>query len=491
MEPVKSPEIKFTKLFINNEFVDAVSGKTFESINPASEEVLCKVAEGDAADVDKAVSAARAAMKRGSQWRTMDASARGRLMYKLADLIDADRQMIGTLETLDNGKPFLNALGDISYATATIRYYAGYADKIEGKTIPADGNKFAYTRYEPVGVVGAITPWNFPFALTVFKLAHALAAGNAIVLKPPEQTPVSSLYLAKLVLEAGFPPGVVNIVSGFGPTAGAALTNHNDVNKVTFTGSTEVGHLIQQASGKTNLKRVTLELGGKSALIVCPSADLDKAVLMAQAGCYVNMGQTCCALTRTFVHESVYDEFVKKSVQLCHKTKATVGDPLCAGTAYGPQVDKIQFEKILGLIKSGQEEGAKLECGGGRLMEKGYFIEPTVFSNVTDNMRIAKEEIFGPVQQIMKFSTIEEAIDRANNTEYGLAAAVFTNDVTEAIQISHALEAGQVWVNEPMPQTYQCPFGGYKKSGIGREFGWDGLLPYLEVKTVVISLPSK
>ena len=284
-------------------------------------------------------------------------------------------------------------------------------------------------------------------------------------------------------------PGVINIVPGFGPTAGAALSNHPDVNKVTFTGSTEVGHLIQTASGQTNLKRVTLELGGKSAVIISKTADLDKVVPLAQAACFVNMGQTCCALTRTFVHEDVYDEFVKRSAKLANETRSKVGDPFLENIQYGPQVDKTQFDKILDLIDSGKKEGAKLECGGGRLNEKGYFVEPTVFSNVTDEMRIAKEEIFGPVQQILKFSDIEEAIDRANNTEYGLAAAVFTNDLSEAHYVAHALEAGQVWVNDMMMMGANTPFGGgYKRSGLGREFGADGILEYLEVKTVLIKL---
>ncbi len=280
----------------------------------------------------------------------------------------------------------------------------------------------------------------------------------------------------------------MNIIPGFGPTAGAAISTHKDINKVTFTGSTEVGHLIQKASGDTNLKRVTLELGGKSAVIIGKSADLKKVVPMAQDACFVNMGQTCCALTRTFVHEDVYDEFVKQSTQYAKQTRSKVGDPFLDEIKYGPQVDKTQFEKILDLIESGKKEGAKLECGGGRLNDKGYFVEPTVFSNVTDDMRIAKEEIFGPVQQIIKFSNIEEAIDRANNTEYGLAAAVFTNDLNEALHVSHCLESGQVWVNGFMPGGINTPFGGYKKSGIGREFGADGLLPYMEIKTVIVTM---
>jgi len=488
MKPIRNPEVKRTQLFIANEFVDSVSGKTFETINPATEDVICKVQSGEKADVDKAVTAAKEAMRRNSVWRTMAPAERGRVLMRMADIIERDIVQIASLEVVDNGKPFTAAVGDISVGVACLRYYGGYCDKIEGRTLCMEDGKMGYTRYEPVGVVAAITPWNFPFMLSCFKTAHALAAGNALVLKPPEQTPLTSLMLGDVAIEAGLPKGVLNIVNGMGPAAGAALSEHPDVNKVTFTGSTEVGHIIQKASGDTNLKRVTLELGGKSAVIIGKSADLSKVVPLAQDACYVNMGQTCCALTRTFVHEDVYDEFVKQSAELANKTRGQVGDPFAEEIKYGPQVDKTQFEKILDLIDSGKKEGAKLECGGGRLTEKGYFVEPTVFSNVSDDMRIAKEEIFGPVQQIFKFKDIEEAIDRANNSEYGLAAAVFTNDLSEALYVSNALESGQVWVNSFMSGGMNTPFGGYKKSGIGREFGWDGLLPYMEVKTVVIKM---
>lgn len=487
-KPIKDVKVKRTQLFINNQFVDSVSGKTFDSINPATEDVICQVQEGDKADVDKAVEAARVAMKRGSPWRTISPTERGQLLYRMAEIIDRDRAYIASVEVLDNGKPFTAAQWDLKAGADCLRFYAGYCDKIEGKTLAMPDGKFAYTRYEPIGVVAAITPWNFPFMLTAFKIAHALAAGNAIVLKPPEQTPLASLIFGDIALEVGVPAGVINIIPGYGPTAGGALSSHPHVNKVSFTGSTEVGHLIQTASGDTNLKRVTLELGGKSPLIICKSADLKKCVPLAQDACFVNMGQTCCALTRTFVHEDVYDEFVKQSTELAKQTRAKVGDPFLKDIKYGPQVDKTQFEKILDLIDAGKKEGAKLECGGGRLNDKGYFVEPTVFSNVTDDMRIAKEEIFGPVQQIMKFSNIEEAIERANNTDYGLAAAVFTNDLSEAINISNALESGQVWVNSFMSGGWNTPFGGYKQSGIGREFGWEGLLAYMEVKTVIMAV---
>ncbi|CAH3020580.1 unnamed protein product, partial [Porites evermanni] len=433
----------FLQLFINNEYVDSVSGKTFATINPVTEEKICDVAEGDKADVDKAVQAAASAFKLGSPWRTMDASERGRLLYKLADLVERDLDYLASLETLDSGKLFADSVDDMDLTVKGFRYYAGWADKISGKTISADGPYFVYTRHEPVGVVGAITAWNFPLNIAGVKLAPALACGNVVILKPAEQTPLTALYIGSLFKEAGFPPGVVNIIPGYGPTAGAAISEHMDINKVSFTGSTEVGRLIQAASAKSNLKRVTLELGGKSPNIVFADSDLDYAVEYSHAAVFFNQGQCCSAGTRTFVQDTIYDEFVKRSV--LRAQKRTVGDPFNEEIEQGPQVDKEQFDKILELIESGKKEGAKLECGGGRHGDKGYFIQPTVFSDVKDDMRIAKEEIFGPVQQIIKFGDISEVIDRANNTTYGLAAGVFTKDVDKATTISHSLRAGTVW----------------------------------------------
>ncbi|KAJ7376615.1 Retinal dehydrogenase 1 [Desmophyllum pertusum] len=486
---IRSPEIKFTKLFINNEYVDSVSGKTFPTINPVTEEKICDVAEGDKADVDKAVKAANEAFKLGSPWRTMDASQRGNLLYKVADLIERDLDYLASLETLDNGKIFTDALGDIHISAKCFRYYAGWADKITGKTISSDGPLFVYTRHEPVGVVGAIAPWNFPLAMCSLKLSAALACGNVVVLKPAEQTPLTALYLGSLLKEAGFPPGVVNIISGYGPTAGAAISEHMDVNKVSFTGSTEVGRIIQAAAANSNLKRVTLELGGKSPVIVFADTDMDLAVELAHRALFFNQGQCCNAGSRTFVQDTIYDEFVKKSVE--RAKKRTVGDPFGDKIEQGPQIDAEQFNKILELIESGKKEGAKLECGGARHGDKGYFIQPTVFSGVKDEMRIANEEIFGPVQQIIKFSDINEVIERGNKTTYGLAAAVFTKDIDKATTISHSLQAGTVWVNCFMAGAPQAPFGGFKMSGFGREWGEYGLLPYLEVKTVTMKVPTK
>jgi len=489
-EPIKKPEIKYTQIFINNEWHNSASGKTFATINPATGEQITKVQEGDKADVDKAVKAAQEAFKLGSPWRRLDASQRGALLNKLADLIERDRVYLASLETVDNGKPYSNSITiDLPATISVLRYYAGWADKITGKTIPADGEVFCFTKREPVGVCGQIIPWNFPLLMVSWKIGPALAAGCTIILKPAEQTPLTALYLGSLIKEAGFPPGVINIVPGYGPTAGAAISEHPDIDKVAFTGSTEVGHIIQQAAGRTNLKRITLELGGKSPNIILKDADIEYAVEAAHQGLFFNQGQCCCAGSRIFVQEEIYDEFVKRSVD---RAKArTVGDPFDVKIEQGPQVDDDQFKKILELIESGKKEGAKLLCGGTRSGDKGYFIKPTVFADVSDNMRIAKEEIFGPVQQIMKFKSIDELIERANKTVYGLAAAVFTKNIDNALTIANSLRAGTVWVNCYNAFAAQTPFGGFKMSGNGRELGEYGLDNYTEIKTVTIKVPQK
>jgi len=490
MEPILNPDIKYTKIFINNEWLNSVSGKTFPTKNPATGDVICQVQEGDKADVEKAVKAARAAFKLGSTWRTMDASKRGTLLNKLADLMERDRVYLASLESLDNGKPFNDAFNiDLGLTIKCYRYYAGWADKTHGKTIPVDGSFLSYTRHEPVGVCGQIIPWNFPLLMQAWKLGPALATGNVVVMKLAEQTPLTGLAVAALVKEAGFPPGVVNIVPGFGPTAGAAISEHMDVDKVAFTGSTEVGQLVQQAAGASNLKRVTLELGGKSPLIVMDDADLDFAVETAHFALFFNQGQCCCAGSRLMVQEGIYDEFVRKATE--RAKKRTVGDPFASNTEQGPQVDEEQFNKVLGYIKSGVAEGACLMAGGGKWGDKGYFVEPTVFSDVKDDMKICKEEIFGPVQVIQKFKTMDEVLERANNNNYGLAAAVFTKDVGTAIYMSNSIRAGTVWVNCYDVLEAQVPFGGYKMSGSGRELGEYGLEAYTEVKTVTISIPQK
>lgn len=488
-EPIVNPEIKFTKIFINNEWVDSRSGRMFPTINPCTGKKICDVHEGDKADVDDAVIAARAAIRRGSPWRKMDPSKKGALMYRLTELMAQNLSYLASLETLDNGKPFLDAVEDINFSIDVLKYYAGWTDKICGKTIPVDGSIFTFTRHEPVGVVGAIIPWNYPIPMIVWKLGPALACGNTVVLKPAEQTPLTALYLCSLIKEAGFPPGVVNMVPGYGPTAGAAIAEHMDINKVAFTGSTEVGKLIMQASGRSNLKRVSLELGGKSPLIIFADANLDEAAMWAHGAVMNNHGQNCCAGSRTYVEESIYDQFVEKFREMGKQRQ--VGDPFNALTQQGPQIDEEQFNRILGLIESGKTEGATLQCGGGRWGEEGYFIQPTVFSDVKDDMRIAREEIFGPVQSIIKFSDIEDVIERANNTSYGLAAGVMTNDINKALRMSQNLDAGSVWVNCYDVLKANTPFGGFKQSGHGRELGEYALHEYTEVKTVTINFPGK
>jgi len=484
MEP--KVHISATKLLINNKWVDAASGKTFLTINPATAEPLTRVAEADAADVDKAVAAARAAFDKGP-WRKMSAAARGVLMNKLADLIEKHADELAQLESLDNGKPYHVALmADLPLTIACYRYYAGWADKIHGKTIPVQGKYFCYTKHEPVGVVGQIIPWNFPLLMQAWKLGPALAAGCTVVMKPAEQTPLTALRVGELILEAGFPEGVVNLLPGYGPTAGAAIARHMDVDKVAFTGSTEVGHLILKASAESNLKRVTLELGGKSPNIVFADANMDEAIEGSHQALFFNQGQCCCAGSRLFVEEKCYDEFVEKSV--ARAKKRTVGNPFDKGTEQGPQVDQDQFNKVMSYIESGKQDKAKLMAGGNRVGNKGYFIEPTVFADVKDDMKIAQEEIFGPVMSILKFKDINDVVDRANKTLYGLAAAVWTQDITKAHAIADGVRAGTVWVNCFDVFDAAAPFGGFKQSGIGRELGEYGLANYTEVKTVTVRM---
>src|SRR5271170_2362086 len=486
---VIEPKVKVSanKLLINGKWVDSASGKTFPTINPSTGDVITQVAEADAADVDKAVAAARAAFDHGPWRKKLSASARGVLMNKLADLIEVHKEELAELESLDNGKPYQVALGaDLPLTIACYRYYAGWADKNQGKTIPVQGRYFTYTKHEPVGVVGQIIPWNFPLLMQAWKLGPALAAGCTVVMKPAEQTPLSALRVGELILEAGFPEGVVNILPGYGPTAGAAIARHMDVDKVAFTGSTEVGKLIMKAAAETNLNRVTLELGGKSPNIVFADANMDEAIEGSHFALFFNQGQCCCAGSRLFVEEKAYDEFVQRSGDRARKRK--VGDPFDAATEQGPQVDEDQFHKVMGFIESGKKQGAKLVCGGNRVGDRGYFIEPTVFADVQDNMKIAEEEIFGPVQSIIKFKTLDEVVERANKTVYGLAAAVWTRDIGKAHAIANSVRAGTVWVNCYDVFDPGAPFGGFKQSGIGRELGEYGLQQYTEVKTVTVKL---
>lgn len=475
-----------TKLLINNEWVDSVSGKTFPAINPADESVMAHVQEADAADVDIAVKAARAALK--GPWGKMSGRARRDLMLRLADLIEQNADELATFESHDNGKPKSVALAaDLPLTVKCYRYYAGWADgKITGKTIPIEGNYFCYTRTEPVGVVGQIIPWNFPLLMQAWKLGPALAAGCTVVMKSSEKTPLTALMIGKLMVEAGFPPGVVNLLSGFGPTCGQAIARHMDINKVAFTGSSAVGHKIMQYAAESNLKRVSLELGGKSPLLIFDDADVDKAVAIAKLGLFFNGGQCCVASSRVFVQEGIYDKFVAKCAEESGKQRVRPGnDPECE---QGPVVDDLQFKRVMGFIEKGKSEGARLMCGGERQGDKGYFIKPTVFADVEDHMTIAKEEIFGPVMSIIKFKDESEIIDRANDTMFGLAGGVITRDISRALRIADAIKGGTIWINCYNVFDCACPFGGFKQSGLGRELGEEGLHEYLEIKNVIVAV---
>jgi aldehyde dehydrogenase (NAD+) len=479
------PAIKPGKLLIDGKWVDAQSGKRFETLNPATEAVLTTVAEGDAADVEIAVRAARRALEHGP-WATMSARERGRLLYKLADLVAEHRRELAVLDTLDKGKPIRESYNvDAPQAAEVLAYYGGWADKICGDTIPVSGPFFNYTRREPVGVVGQIIPWNFPLLMAAWKLGPALACGNTVVLKPAEQTPLSALRLGELIQEAGFPDGVVNIVTGFGPTAGGALVRHPDVDKIAFTGSTEVGKLIHRESGDT-LKRVSLELGGKAPNIVFADADMEAAARGAIGAIFFNQGEVCCAGSRLFVEDDIHDEFV--SVLAGYAKSIKVGDPLDEATEMGAQVSEEQFTKILGYIESGKRDGASIVTGGRRATDRGYFVEPTVFDGVRNDMQIAREEIFGPVVATLRFDDVDSVVRLGNDTAYGLSAGVWTRDIGKAHRVAHALKAGTVWVNCFNAFDTASPFGGYKQSGYGRELGEYALDLYTQTKSVWVAL---
>jgi aldehyde dehydrogenase (NAD+) len=482
---VRRPQVWQTQCFIGGKWVPAASGKTFETIHPATEEVICEVAEGDKEDVDAAVDAARDAFENGP-WATMDARDRGALMNKLADAIADEADELAALETLDNGKPIADSrAADIPLVIDCLRYYAGWADKIEGRTIPIRGDYFCYTRREPVGVVGQIIPWNFPALMVAWKWGPALAAGCTIVMKPAEQTPLTCLRMARLAQKAGIPDGVINVVPGYGPTAGAAIVKHPGVDKVAFTGEGATAKIIQRDAADT-MKRLTFELGGKSPNVIFADADLESAIEGAHFGLYFNQGQCCCAGSRLFVEDCVHDEVIDRLKD--RNKERRVGDPFDPTTQQGPQVDEAQFDKILRYVEYGKQDGAKVITGGKRVGDKGYFVEPTLFAGVTDNMRIAREEIFGPVLSVLKFKDVDEIIRRSNDTNFGLAAAVWTRDVAKAHRYAAKVRAGTVWVNCYDVFDAAAPFGGFKQSGIGRELGEAGLANYTELKTVTVSM---
>jgi acyl-CoA reductase-like NAD-dependent aldehyde dehydrogenase len=477
-----------SQLFINNEWVDADDGTFFGTYHPANGELITEVPAAEAVDIDRAVNAARAAFN-DPKWRNMDAADRGRMLWRIADAMEARQQDLIRIEVIDNGKPFREAQIDLREAIDAFRYYAGWTTKLQGDTIPVRGNVLNYTLREPVGVVGAIIPWNFPLLMAAWKVAPALACGNTVVLKPAEQTPLTALELASVAAEVGLPPGVLNVVTGLGETAGAALVKHPDVDKIAFTGSTQVGKIIMRTAAES-LKKVSLELGGKSPNIVFDDADVDAAVRGSFAAIYYNNGQCCTAGSRLLVHESVADQVVEKIAE--RAKKMTPGDPLDPKTRMSPVISQEQLDRVLSYIEQGQREGARLVTGGKRAQynggESGYWIEPTIFDQVRPDHVIAQEEIFGPVLAAVRFNDEEEAIDIANRTIYGLAAGIWTNNLKRAHRVAKRLEAGTVWINTYHPLDAASPFGGYKQSGYGRELGAYALDLYTQIKSVWVDL---
>ena len=470
-------------LLIGGKHVPAESGCYFESLNPATEEVIAQVAEGDAADIDAAVRSARAALD--GPWSRMKASERGQALFRWAELIRKHQDELINLESLDSGKP-VSAVRrqDMPAVLDTLTYYAGWADKISGQVIPANANALTYTVREPVGVVGAIVPWNFPLMIGMWKIAPALACGCTVVLKPAELTSLTALRIGELALEAGIPPGVLNVVPGFGKTAGQALVDHPDVDKITFTGSPGVGRqILKGAAG--NLKRVTLELGGKSANIIFPDADVSTAVKAAASGIFFNSGQVCSAGSRILAHNDIYDDVVELLAERAKTIR--LGDPRDAATTMGPVISETQMKRVLDYVAIGKHEGAQLATGGSRVGEKGYFVAPTVFANVAHEMRISQEEIFGPVASVIRFDNDDEAIRLANGTSYSLAAGVWSTDITRIHRFARRLKAGTVWANTYGPTDVRLPWGGARDSGFGREHGEAAIENFTESKTVWIN----
>jgi aldehyde dehydrogenase (NAD+) len=482
--------LKPGKLYIDGRYEEAASGKTIPVINPATGEQLTTVPDASAEDVDRAVRTARRTFETGV-WRNLKVSERERIIWRIGELVEKNKEELGMLESLNNGKTFREALrGDIPPSWDIFYYYAGWTRKIYGETIPVDGDYLNYTLREPVGVVGMITAWNYPMLLAAWKVAPALATGCSMVIKPSEMTPLTTLKLAEYCTEAGVPEGVVNVVTGYGPTAGDALARHMEVDKIAFTGSVRTARSLLKASAESNLKRMSLELGGKSPNIIFPDADLDRAANSAFWGIYANKGEVCSAGSRLLVHEKVYDEFVNRLAERARAMK--VGNPLDPASEMGAQISKTQLDRILSYIESGKQDGARLLCGGERDVEgdksKGYYVKPTIFADVNPKMKIAQEEIFGPVLVALKFKDEQEAAAIANGTIYGLVSAVWTRDIRLAHRMARAIKAGSVWINDYNCFDSASPFGGYKQSGFGREMGSHALESYMQVKSVWVSL---
>ena len=472
------------RLLIDGQWVDAVSGKTFETSNPATEQLLTRVAEADSADVDKAVAAARRALEAPS-WSGISPHARARYLFRIADAIEQNGEELAVLETLDNGVPLAASRGRIAHVADVFRYYGGWTTKIHGTTNPSDSSRFIYMLREPMGVCALINAWNVPLGMAATKIAPALACGNTAVLKPAEQAPLSTLRLAELIQGVGLPPGVLNVVQGYGATAGAAMSAHPGIDKIAFTGSTVVGKQILQASSG-NLKKVTLELGGKSPNIIFPDADIAAAVQAAVGSFCRNSGQICSSGTRLFVHQSIYDSVAEQVCSIAATYK--VGSPFDPDTQLGPLISAKQMERVLSYVDAGQSEGAHLQLGGARVGTVGYFVQPTVFTQVSNSMTIAREEIFGPVVSIIPFKDEEDAILQGNDTIYGLAAAVWTRDVSRAHRMARALKTGRVWINTYAEADPVMSIGGYKQSGFGREYGAESIEAYSQTKSVLMRL---